>query len=264
MLKTYHNGVLDLKKAFFHYSQWVFLGLQDIRMRYRRSLIGPWWVTLSNFIMIGVLGFLWSNLLEKPLTEFLPFFAIGYTFWQWISAIIFEATQGFIPFKPIMTQVNLPLSSYILRVNFRQLIILLHNLVVIIFILTYSENQIGVLNLFWAILGMVVLMVNLFLVSIIIQIFCTRYQDMAKVFETFIQVAFFFTPILWDPSLLKKYQFMIDFNVFYHWIELVRAPLLNASFDYIHLKVSIITMLLLFFLSMKVLGTYKNKITFWI
>ena len=84
MLKIYKTGTKDLNTAFPHFSQWCYLGLQDIRMRYRRSLLGPWWVTISNLIMIAVLGILWSKLLNKSINEFLPFFAVGYIIWQWI------------------------------------------------------------------------------------------------------------------------------------------------------------------------------------
>jgi lipopolysaccharide transport system permease protein len=87
---------------------------------------------------------------------------------------------------------------------------------------------------------------------------------MAKVFETFIQVAFFFTPILWNPSLLKEYRFLIDFNIFYHWIEAIRIPVLQLHFDFIHLGISILSALVLFILSMICLGTQKNKVTFWL
>jgi ABC-type polysaccharide/polyol phosphate export permease len=264
MLKIYKMGTKDLITAFLHFSQWCYLGLQDIRMRYRRSLLGPWWVTISNLIMIGVLGILWSKLLNKPLHEFLPFFAIGYTIWQWISAIFFEATQGFVPFKVIMTQVKLPLSSYILRVNFRQLIILFHNLIVILIALLFAQHFTSFWNYFISLFGIMILVLNLFFLTIIIQIFCTRFQDMAKVFETFIQVAFFFTPILWDPSLLKEYRFLIDFNIFYHWIEAIRMPMLELHFDYFHIVISLLSAIILFILSMFCLGSKKNKVTFWL
>ena len=264
MLKIYRAGTKDLITAFLHFSQWCYLGLQDIRMRYRRSLLGPWWVTISNLIMIGVLGILWSKLLNKPLHEFLPFFAIGYTIWQWISAIFFEATQGFVPFKVIMTQVKLPLSSYILRVNFRQLIILFHNLIVILIALLFAQHFTSFWNYFISLFGIMILVLNLFFLTIIIQIFCTRFQDMAKVFETFIQVAFFFTPILWDPSLLKEYRFLIDFNIFYHWIEAIRMPMLELHFDYFHIVISLLSAIILFILSMFCLGSKKNKVTFWL
>lgn len=265
MLKNYNLGIKDFKKAFFHFSQWCYLGFQDIRMRYRRSLLGPWWVTLSNLIMIAVLGILWSSLLKKPLSEFLPFFAIGYIIWQWISAIFFEATQGFVPFKVIMTQVNLPLCSYILRINFRQIIILAHNIIVIGLALIYANQSISFINFFVSLFGLFTLACNLFFLSIIIIIFCTRFQDMAKVFETFIQIAFFFTPILWSPSLLEgNYLFFIDFNIFYHWIEAIRVPFLQDNFDFIHLKISLLTCFVLFFISMLCLGSQKNKVSFWL
>ena len=44
---------------------WGTLGWHDIKQRYRRSVLGPFWFTLSTAIMVGVLGALYSSILNQ-------------------------------------------------------------------------------------------------------------------------------------------------------------------------------------------------------
>src|SRR5262249_37328135 len=56
-----------LHKSWF----WGALAMQDIRLRYRGSIIGPFWLTLSMAIMIGAMGFLYSKLFNQDMTTYL-------------------------------------------------------------------------------------------------------------------------------------------------------------------------------------------------
>jgi len=53
------------------------LGWQDIRQRYRRSSLGPFWLTISMGVLIGALGFVFSALFEMAVADFIPFLTLG-------------------------------------------------------------------------------------------------------------------------------------------------------------------------------------------
>ncbi len=57
--------------------------------------------------------------------------------------------------------------------------------------------------------------------------FCLRFRDVSQVISNIIQIAFFLTPIIWQPSQGRVSQEFILLNPFYHMIELLRAPLLG-------------------------------------
>ena len=48
---------------------WGLLGWQDIRRRYRRSLLGPFWLTISMGVLVGALGALYGTLLKVEVAE---------------------------------------------------------------------------------------------------------------------------------------------------------------------------------------------------
>ena len=79
------SGLVDLLQALTRREIWLYLGWQDIRQRYRRSVLGPFWLTISTGVQIGALGFLWAELFHQDLHDFLPFFSIGLVIWSFLS-----------------------------------------------------------------------------------------------------------------------------------------------------------------------------------
>ena len=75
-------GLEELKAGFISHEQWLYMAIQDIKLRYRRSMIGPWWVTISTGIMVLMLGFLWSHIFGQAIDTYLPYFAIGFVVWE--------------------------------------------------------------------------------------------------------------------------------------------------------------------------------------
>ena len=55
---------------------WI-LGWLDIRLRYRGSVLGPFWLTLSTAVMVGALGVLYAKLFGMTLEDYLPFMALS-------------------------------------------------------------------------------------------------------------------------------------------------------------------------------------------
>ena len=118
------SGASDLLSAVQRHELWLYLGWQDIRQRYRRSVLGPFWLTISTGIQIGTLGFLWAALFHQDLHEFLPFFAVGLVLWSMVSGVMLEACTGFTQFESIIRQTRLPFSAFLLRLLWLRLLLL--------------------------------------------------------------------------------------------------------------------------------------------
>ena len=207
----------------------LLLGWQDIRQRYRRSALGQFWITISIGVMVLCLAFLFGRLFQAPLEKFLPFLAIGLICWNFISTTVTEGCSAFIAAEGIIKQLNVPLRVHVARVIWRNLVIFAHNLVIVPII--FLSLGLG-LN-WWALLfvpGLAVVTLNLVWVSMVLGIVCTRFRDLPLVVQSILQVAFYLTPIIWLPELLKgKAEFaLVQANPIYHLIELVRAPLLGS------------------------------------
>src|SRR5690606_38293826 len=99
----------DISAAIREYSLVGMLGWQDVRQRYRRSVLGPFWLTISMGIMIFTIGVVFGHIFKTPMQEFLPFLAIGLILWGFISSVITEGCMGFIAAEGIIKQLPIPL-----------------------------------------------------------------------------------------------------------------------------------------------------------
>ncbi len=260
---TLRSGLEEIKLGLSSHEQWAYMALQDIKLRYRRSMIGPWWVTISTGVMVMMLGFLWSHIFGTDLGNYLPFFAVGFVIWGWMSGQISDAAGGFFQFQGMIKQVKLPLPIFVLRLNVRQCIVLLHNSIIIALVLLLIGKGFTLMSLI-AIPNLILIQINLTLLSIVITIFCTRYQDMTQVVNVGTQIFFFFTPILWQVETLKNRTYLAEMNPVYHWIEMVRAPLLGhlpTINDYLWTGASLVVLSIL---ATYYLGRYRSRIAYWL
>ena len=260
---TLRSGLQELKVGLTSHEQWFYMAVQDIKLRYRRSMIGPWWVTISTGIMVLMLGFLWSHIFATNLENYLPFFAVGFVLWGWMSGQISDAAGGFFQFHGMIKQVKLPFSIFVLRLNVRQCIVLFHNSIIIALVLLLIGKGFTLISLI-AIPNLILIQLNLTLLSIVITIFCTRYQDMTQVVNVGTQITFFFTPILWQVETLKGRTYLAEMNPVFHWIEMVRAPLLGhlpTINDYLWTGASLVVLSIL---AAYYLGRYRSRIAYWL
>ena len=255
--------MLEVKKAILSHEQWLYMALQDIKLRYRRSIIGLWWVTISTGVMIMMLGFLWSHIFGSNLENYLPFFAVGFVLWGWMSGQILDAAGGLFQFGGIIKQMRLPFPIFTLRLNVRQLFILAHNTIIIALVLLLTGKGLSWINLI-AIPSLILIQLNLTLLSIVVTVFCTRYQDMTQIVNIGTQIVFFFTPILWQVETLKNRTYLAEMNPVFHWIEMIRAPLLGHFPSLNNYLWSFASLLVLSLLTTYYLGRYRSRIAYWL
>lgn len=256
------RGAHELLGAVSLRDTWAYSGLQDIRLRYRRSLLGPWWLTLSTAITIAVLGLLWSRIFQMDITEYLPFFAIGHVVWIWISSQLNDACAGFTQFEHIIKQTRLPYPTYLLRLSMRHTLILAHNSVVVAAVLLLCGTGFHAVS--WlALIGLALVSVICVLIAIVLAICCTRYRDLPPLVGSALQVAFFLTPILWQPGALRSAAWMAELNPLFHWIELIRQPLLGHLPVAAHYLWTGASIGLLGALALWLLGRERDRIAYW-
>lgn len=216
----------DIKNGFLMYHLWGLLGWRDILNRYQRSLLGPLWLTVSMGVLIGALGFLYASLFKMDLSTYLPFLTVGFITWQMISGILLDGCNAFVSAEGIIKQIKLPISLHIYRLLWKNLLTLFHNAVVIILVMLIFNVGVSLDTLF-VIAGLILFILNGLWCSLLLGLLCARFRDLNPTIGSLIQLSFFVTPIIWDPSLLPDRQFILLYNPFYHFIESIRGPVIG-------------------------------------
>ena len=207
---------------------WGLLGSHDIRQRYRRSALGPFWLTISMGTMVGALGVLYAGLFKSEIDAYMPFLALGFVVWGFISGMINDGCVAFVGVDTIIKQVGLPLSVHVYRVVWRNLIIFAHNIIiffVVAVIFRVWPGWAGLLSL----PGLVLLSLNGVWIGLLLGLISARFRDVPQIVASVVQVAFFLTPIIWKPEQLPDRPAVVDFNPFHHLMEVVRKPLLGET-----------------------------------
>lgn len=266
MSKHFISGAIqDISSALSRHSLIGTLGWQDVRQRYRRSSLGPFWLTISMGVMIGTIGIVFGQIFKSPMDEFLPFLAVGLILWGFISTVITEGCSGFIAAEAVIKQLPIPLSVHIFRVIWRNLIILAHNVVIFPLVLLAVQKA-PTWDAVVAIPGLILLILNLSWISIFLGVLCTRYRDIPQIITSLLQVVFYLTPIMWLPSLLpsRAGTLMLDLNPFYHFLQIVRAPLLGQEPSLESWAVTIGIAIVGWTLTVMLFGRYRRRIAYWL
>ena len=246
---------------------WGLLGWQDIRRRYRRSTLGPFWLTISMGVLVAALGALYGTLLKVESAVYVPYLALGFIIWTLISGLITDGCTAFISSESIIKQTNLPLSVHVYRMVWRNLLIFVHNAAILVAVAALFAIWPGWIGLL-ALPGLMLLCLNGIWVALLLGIVSARFRDVPPIVSSVVRILFFVTPIIWMPELMPSRALMLalvlDFNPFFHFVELVRAPLLGQAPGMVSwLAVSGIT-LGGWMLAFELLRRYRRRIAYWV
>jgi ABC-type polysaccharide/polyol phosphate export permease len=202
------------------------LAWHDIVSRYRGSILGPFWITLSMGIMVAGIGLLNAKLFSTSLHDFIPWVTTGIVFFGVISGIINEGCDTFVQAAGILSQTSLPMFTFVWRTVFRNLINLAHNFVIVLIVLVYFGYWRS-MDAAAAVLGLGILVVNAAWIGMLAAIASARFRDVPQIVISIMQFAIFMTPVFWPIDRLGKAHPFLAFNPFYYMLEAVRAPLLG-------------------------------------
>ena len=243
---------------------WLMLGWQDIRLRYRRSHIGPFWITFSMALTVYTLSILYSHLWKMSYHEYMLYFACGLLSWTLIITIVTESTNAFSDAKGYLLQIHIPFSVFIMRLLVRNFIVFLHNFLAIIPLLIFYHTE---LNWHTLLIFPIILLIFLpaFTFSMLLAMVGLRYRDIGQFITNIMNLIFFFTPIMWLPSNLPQHlHFIIYYNPLAQLIDLMRAPLMGQ----LPLEHAVMTMIMLFFVSLVLMlwcfSKVRHRIMFWL
>ena len=204
------------------------LAWHDVSSRYRGSILGPFWITISMGLMVVGIGVVYANLFGIALPEFLPLVALGIVFFGTISGTITEGCDTFVHAAGMLSQTSLPMFTFVWRTVFRNVINLAHHLVIVLGVLVYYGYWRHT-NVPVAAVGLIFLVLNVSWISMLAGVVSARFRDIPQIITSIMQFAMFVTPVFWPVKRLGKHQFILEMNPFYHMLEAVREPLMGGA-----------------------------------
>lgn len=257
------RALADLRDGLSQWRLALALARLDLRNRYRGSVLGPFWMSLSSLVMLIGLGLLYGALFKFKLSDYLPHLAVSLIIWQWISGFIIDSCTTLTSAEGVIRQMRLPYTLHALRVAFRNALVAAHSLLLIpIVFLIFGQvpGPEAVLAMF----GMVLIAINMMAGGLLLGMACARFRDIPPIVANVVQLAFFVSPILWKPELLGDGMVWMALNPFYALLETVRGPLLEGGGTLLAWLAAIFYTAVHVVLTGFLFTRFRSRIAFWV
>jgi ABC-2 type transport system permease protein len=247
---------------------WGYLGWQDIKQRYRRSVLGPLWISISMGVIATAMGLLYGTLFGQPLAEFLPYVATGLLIWKFIEGCVLEGSEVFIANEGLIRFLPAPLSLHIYRLVWRQTLFFVHNLVIWVLIVAIFRPPLDWSALI-ALPAFVVLVANGAWIALLTGIVATRFRDIPPIITSVTQLVFFMTPIIWSYEVLKQTAAaerarFVELNPVMHFVEILRQPMIGADIVWRHWWVVGVITVVGWATALVCLRNYRSRVAYWV
>lgn len=240
------------------------LGITLLRSRYARSKFGQLWLTLSTLVFIFSIGVIWSLLWKQPLDQYLPYIGVSQIMFTFLVAIINDSTNVLISDARIYKNDRAPFLLSIIANLYKNILILLHNVPVIIGLLIWSNSVSPSFSIWW-LLSLAIVLIFTTLVSFVVAIICSRFRDFTHLVTITTQISLMASPVMWYLSLIpERYRDYLFINPMTVILELLRNPIVGLAVPKIAYLGIMIWLVIAIVLFLAVYRKYSRKIIFWI
>jgi ABC-2 type transport system permease protein/lipopolysaccharide transport system permease protein len=263
--QSIRSALQEMMEIGVQFDQWATLAWSDVKLRYRRTTLGPLWITLGLGASVFSVGLLYGVLFGNELSQYLPYFAAGIVVWTFLASCITEGCMVFVGSAAMIKAIPVPLVLHVYRMLTRQLIVLAHNLALIVLlwaIYRWKLNWTPVLFL----AGLAIDTTCAFGWILTLGIIAARFRDVQLIISTLLQLLFLLTPIMWQPESLRGagLSFIADANPLYYLVEVFREPLLGIAPKPMTWAISSVFTALSLAVGVRFYARYRRRVAFWV
>ena len=253
----------DLLEGLRCWELWGAMGLQGLRRGYRRSILGPLWLTISLAVLVTALGLLYGQLFNLPLERYIPHVALGFIAWQFVQAAVNQSCTVFVRHKVWITNARRPLAMFVFKDVWENLLTMAHNGLVYVGVAVIFGVAAG-LHALLLVPGLALVVANAVWVGLLLGTVCARFRDVAQIVGSVMRVVFFVTPVIWIPDQLGPRAHLALYNPFTYFIELVRAPLLGQGLPAVTWMLVLAVTAAGWTLTWLVFARYRSRVPYWV
>ena len=236
------RGLRDFRGALERFPLWRLLAFYDLQRGNFNTRLGIFWHSLTFFLVVSALGYMYSAIFGRPRDLYVPYLAAGFLVWRFISLVTVDALQLLIRYRGFLTQLPMPMTVFVLRNTcYHTYLFGLNAVAFIAILLAFGIALRPDLLLF--VFGMALLAVTAIGLTTLLAIAGVILPWTKSLVPPIVNLAFFVTPILWMPGMLvglddsgvgagldasaNLRSAIVLFNPIYHLIEVVRGPLIG-------------------------------------
>ena len=239
------------------------LGWLDVKLRYRGSVLGPFWLTASTAVMVGAMSLLYTTLFRIDIANYMPFLSLSLVLWGFVSGVANEGATCFTQAEGMIRSMRLPFGLHAARTIIRNILVLLHNVVVVVVVFAIFRVWPGQ-HAVWALPGALLWLFDAVAACLLLGTLGARYRDIPPIISSLMQIFFFISPIIWKPELITRGHAWLQLNPFYALIEIVRQPLLGGQAGGHLWRLAMIDSAVLWVVAVLLFMRVRARLAYWI
>jgi ABC-type polysaccharide/polyol phosphate export permease len=197
-----------LNKKFLVYN----LVNRNLKVKYRRSVLGFFWTILSPIAISGIYYFVFKVVIKVQRPHYLPFVLCGVLPWTFFSQSLGEATESIVGSHGLISKIPVPIQVFPYVVSVTNFSTLIFSLPIIILSAWLS----GVTPSFSTVLVLPYLLSLLvigYALGTILALIYVYLRDLKHAISLILQIWFYATPIIYDKTMIpEKYRFLLYIN----------------------------------------------------
>jgi ABC-type polysaccharide/polyol phosphate export permease len=222
--------VADLRGTWTDRRIWLLNAIVSVGNRYRRTILGPWWLTLQTLFFVFGLALLRIGLNGGELREAIPYVGLGYIGFQLISTGVTAGSNTFVAAGNQMTTSGRPYSTYVARANASVVIDFLHDVVVIVLLALLFAIPFSLLW-GWSVVAVVLIVLSSVGVGLWLGPLVARFRDIGPLVSSVMRIMFFLTPVFWSVDQVEANEraWLAWLNPFTYQLLAFRDPILGTT-----------------------------------
>lgn len=233
---------------------------RDIKIKYRRSVLGIFWSFLEPLLFMIVLTIIFSTLFKHNIENYPVYLLTGRLAFDLYAGGTGTAMGSIVRNSSMIKKLYIPKYMYPLSVTLSTLVTFLLSLIVLLLIMVVTHTPFT-LYVFTAIIPIVLLLVFTIGVSLIIATATVFFRDIEHLYGVFLTLLMYGSAIMFPPEIIPaKYQFILTWNPLYAFISLFRDAFLYGQwFDPFYLAFALVSSIAALVVGVFVFYEYQDK-----
>jgi ABC-2 type transport system permease protein len=260
------EAIADIVSTLRQLPSCFYLAATTVKLRYKRSLLGPLWITITTAIFIFFISYLYTGFIRADFGHYLLNLALGWIIWHFIADSILQGAQTFQSNSRVIQGSSVPKFFLVLKTVFTNLIIFAHNLLIAVVVLIVAKPPLSAMTLL-VIPGFILIVLSAVWSAMLFSLICARYRDFFPTLQAIMRVLFFVTPIIWSPAFLPKdspRRLFVELNPLAHYVAIWRKPLMGEAPDALSWFITGGCTLIGLGLAFLAFVRYRRSIVFWV
>lgn len=205
------------------------LTLTEFKLKYAGSVLGYFWSIIKPLLLFVVLYTVFTLVfkLGKDVPNYPVYLLIGIVTWTFFVESTLNGMNAIVGRGDLIRKINFPKIAIVLSSALTSLLTFILNFLVVFVFLFITDIELSLSILILPLL-IVELLFYILGISLILATLYTKFRDFSHIWELFLQVLFYLTPILYPISLVpEKFQKIVMINPLAQIIQDIRWSLVS-------------------------------------